>query len=63
MPALRWLVAATTGGAEALRLDSCGALAPARKPGLIDVDVDDLAAPLEALVRAPAPTVRWMAPA
>jgi cytosine/adenosine deaminase-related metal-dependent hydrolase len=61
VPALRWLVAATTGGAEALRLDSCGSLAPARKPGLIDVDVDDLAAPLEALVRAPAPTVRWMA--
>ncbi len=61
VPALRWLVAATTGGAEALRLDACGSLAPTRRPGLIDVDVDDLAAPLEALVRAPAPTVRWMA--
>ena len=61
VPALTWLEAATSRGAHALRLETCGALAPGRRPGLIDVAVGDLAAPLEALVRTPAPPVRWMA--
>ena len=61
VPALVWLEAATRGGARALRLEPCGALAPGRRPGLIDVAVGDLAAPLEALVRTPAPPVCWMA--
>jgi aminodeoxyfutalosine deaminase len=63
VPALTWLAAATAGGARALRLEVCGSLAPGRRPGLLDVAVDasDLAAPLEALVRNPAPPLRWMA--
>jgi cytosine/adenosine deaminase-related metal-dependent hydrolase len=61
VPALTWLEAATAGGARALRLDACGALAPGRRPGLLDVGVADLAAPLESLVRDPHPRLRWMA--
>jgi cytosine/adenosine deaminase-related metal-dependent hydrolase len=61
VPAHAWLEAATAGGARALRLESCGALAPGRRPGLIDVAVGDLAAPLESLVRDPHPPLRWMA--
>ena len=61
VPALVWLEAATRGGAQALRLEACGALAPGRRPGRIDVAGDDLNAPLEALVRVPTPPVRWMA--
>jgi cytosine/adenosine deaminase-related metal-dependent hydrolase len=61
VPALTWLEAATAGGARALRLASCGAIAVARKPGLIDVAVADPAAPLESLVRDPLPSIRWMA--
>jgi cytosine/adenosine deaminase-related metal-dependent hydrolase len=63
LPPMTWLAAATTGGAHALRLEGCGALAPGRKPGLLDVELarDELAAPLEALVRNPLPNLRWMA--
>jgi cytosine/adenosine deaminase-related metal-dependent hydrolase len=61
VPAPTWLEAATSGGARALRLETCGALAPGRRPGLLDVGVSDLAAPLESLVRAPHPPLRWMA--
>jgi cytosine/adenosine deaminase-related metal-dependent hydrolase len=61
VPALAWLQAATAGGAHALRLGACGALAVGRKPGLIDVAVADAAAPLESLVREPNPFLRWMA--
>jgi cytosine/adenosine deaminase-related metal-dependent hydrolase len=61
VPAPIWLVAATSGGARALRLEACGALAPGRRPGVLDVGVDDLAAPLESLVRDPHPPIRWMA--
>jgi cytosine/adenosine deaminase-related metal-dependent hydrolase len=61
VPPLVWLEAATQGGAQGLRLAACGALAPGRRPGVIDVAVVDLAAPLEALVRDPSPPVRWMA--
>jgi cytosine/adenosine deaminase-related metal-dependent hydrolase len=61
VPALRWLEAATRGGAQALRLGACGALAPGRRPGVLSVEIDDLAAPLEALVRVADPPVRWMA--
>jgi aminodeoxyfutalosine deaminase len=61
VPALRWLEAATRGGAQALRLESAGTLSPGRRPGVLDVEVDDLAAPLDALVRNPTPALRWVA--
>jgi cytosine/adenosine deaminase-related metal-dependent hydrolase len=61
VPARRWLEASTIGGAHALRLEACGALTPGRRPGVLDVQVDDLAAPLEALVRNPAPILHWVA--
>src|SRR5205814_2128074 len=48
-------------GAQALGLDALGSLAPGQRPGIIDVGIDDLAAPLPALVRNPTPRVRWMA--
>jgi cytosine/adenosine deaminase-related metal-dependent hydrolase len=61
LPASRWLDAATRAGAHALRLPACGSLAPGLRPGVLDVAVDDDAAPLEALVRNPRPALRWMA--
>ena len=63
VPAARWLEAATRGGAHALGLATHGTLAPGQRPGLLDVRVDDLAAPLESLVRDPSPTLRWVAQA
>ncbi|MDB4980451.1 MAG: Amidohydrolase 1 [Myxococcales bacterium] len=57
----RWLELATRGGALALRLGACGTLAPGRRPGVLEVVVGDLAAPLDALVRNPNPPVRWHA--
>jgi cytosine/adenosine deaminase-related metal-dependent hydrolase len=59
--AARWFDAATRGGAQALGLRGLGALAPGARPGVLDVLVDDTAAPLESLVRDPTPTLRWMA--
>jgi cytosine/adenosine deaminase-related metal-dependent hydrolase len=61
VPAARWLEAATRGGAEALRLSACGALAPGRRPGVVDVLVDEVKTPIESLVRNPEPTLRWVA--
>ena len=61
VPAARWIEAATSGGALALRLPACGALAPGKRPGLLDVLIDDPAHPLESLVRTPKPSLRWMA--
>ena len=68
VPAARWLEAATLDGAHALRLSGAGALAPGKRPGVLDVSLDstgDLcsphSAPLEALVRNPQPTLRWVA--
>jgi cytosine/adenosine deaminase-related metal-dependent hydrolase len=61
VPALAWLEAATVGGAHALRLPACGAISPGRRPGLIDVALEDDRAPLETLVRNPRPPLRWMA--
>lgn len=61
VPAARWLNAATAGGAAALGLPAHGALAPGRRPGVLDVLVDDLSAPLESLVRDGAPSLRWVA--
>ena len=61
VPAARWLGAATRGGAQALGLSTRGTLAPGQRPGLLDVLVDDLAAPMESLVRNPTPTLRWVA--
>ena len=61
VPAGRWLDAATRGGARALGLRGFGALAPGARPGVLDVLVEDIAAPLESLVRDPTPTLRWVA--
>ena len=61
VPAARWLDAATRGGARALGLRGFGTLAPGARPGVLDVLVDDIAAPLESLVRNPTPTLRWVA--
>jgi cytosine/adenosine deaminase-related metal-dependent hydrolase len=61
VPAARWLEAATRGGARALGLSTHGSLGPGQRPGLLDVRVEDVAAPIESLVRDPNPTLRWMA--
>jgi cytosine/adenosine deaminase-related metal-dependent hydrolase len=61
LPALTWLMAATVSGARALGLGALGGIAPGKRPGLIDVAIDDMTAPIEALVRNAAPRVRWMA--
>jgi aminodeoxyfutalosine deaminase len=65
VPAAYWLEAATRGGARALRLPSCGALQVGRRPGVLDVGLDDgdSASPLEALVRNAKPDLRWVASA
>ena len=60
VPAARWLDAATRGGARALGLRGFGTLTPGGQPGLLDVLVDDAAAPIESLVRNPTPTLRWV---
>jgi cytosine/adenosine deaminase-related metal-dependent hydrolase len=60
VPAARWLDAATRGGARALGLRGLGTLSPGARPGVLDVLVDDLAAPVESLVRDPTPTLRWV---
>jgi cytosine/adenosine deaminase-related metal-dependent hydrolase len=59
--AARWLDAATRGGARALGLRGFGALTPGARPGVLDVLVEDIGAPLESLVRDPTPTLRWVA--
>jgi cytosine/adenosine deaminase-related metal-dependent hydrolase len=61
VPVARWLEAATRGGAEAIGLPAHGTLAPGKRPGVLDVLIDDLAAPVESLVRDPSPTLRWVA--
>jgi cytosine/adenosine deaminase-related metal-dependent hydrolase len=67
VPAGVWLDAATRGGAEALHLDDCGALAPGKRPGVIEVVAGEAAAArdgdalLESLARDARPTVRWRA--
>jgi aminodeoxyfutalosine deaminase len=61
VPAARWLEAATTGGAAALGLGALGTLSPGKRPGVLDVLVEDFAAPLESLVRDATPSLRWVA--
>jgi cytosine/adenosine deaminase-related metal-dependent hydrolase len=61
LPAAFWLDVSTRGGARALRLATCGALAPGRRPGVLDVSIVDASAPIEALVRNPEPQLRWVA--
>jgi cytosine/adenosine deaminase-related metal-dependent hydrolase len=56
-----WLAAATSGGAAALRLPALGAIAPGRRPGLLDVATGEARPTLAALVRSPRPQVRWLA--
>jgi cytosine/adenosine deaminase-related metal-dependent hydrolase len=59
--AARWLDAATRAGARALGLAALGTFTPGKRPGVLDVLVDDVNAPLESLVRDPHPTLRWVA--
>jgi aminodeoxyfutalosine deaminase len=61
VPAARWLDAATRGGAQAIGLPAHGALAPGKRPGVLDVLVGDPLAPIESLVRDSNPTLRWVA--
>jgi aminodeoxyfutalosine deaminase len=61
VPAARWLDAATRGGARALGLRRFGALTPGARPGVLDVPVDDVANPLESLIRNPLPDLDWVA--
>jgi len=56
-----WLRAATAGGATALGLTHLGALAPGRRPGLLDVlPADTSPDPERALVTTPPSTLRWL---
>ena len=55
-----WLGAATAGGATALGPDALGALAPGKRPGIIDVTPIDTQAPCPSLVATTSPMVRWV---
>jgi cytosine/adenosine deaminase-related metal-dependent hydrolase len=55
-----WLRAATTGGATALGLPALGALAPGKRPGIVEVTPFDARAPGASLVAGPSPKVRWV---
>ena len=55
-----WLAAATAGGAVALGLPSLGALAPGKRPGLIDVTPIDTQTPCASLVATRSPSIRWV---
>jgi aminodeoxyfutalosine deaminase len=61
VPPARWLDAATRQGARALGLPPLGSLTPGKRPGVLDVLVEDPEAPLESLVRDPTPSLRWVA--
>lgn len=61
VPAAQWLEAATRTGARALGLPAHGALMPGKRPGVLDVLVEDMNAPLESLVRDASPSLRWVA--
>jgi aminodeoxyfutalosine deaminase len=61
IPAVRWLEAATVAGARALALSEHGSLTPGKRPGVLDVVIEDMAAPVESLVRDPHPSLRWVA--
>jgi aminodeoxyfutalosine deaminase len=61
VPSARWLEAATAGGAHAIGMSALGSFAPDKRPGVLDVLIEDLTAPLESLVRDPTPSLRWMA--
>jgi len=55
-----WLRAATAGGAAALGLVPLGALAPGKRPGIIDVTPIDTHAPCASLVADAFPSIRWV---
>jgi aminodeoxyfutalosine deaminase len=55
-----WLRAATAGGAAALGLDTFGALAPGKRPGIIDVTPVDTQVSCAALVATTSPKVSWV---
>jgi len=56
-----WLRATTTGGAATLGLAALGALAPGKRPGIIDVTPVDTRAPWASLVANAFPSIRWAA--
>jgi cytosine/adenosine deaminase-related metal-dependent hydrolase len=56
-----WLHAATVGGAAALDLPTLGALAPGKRPGIIDVWPIDQQSPHASLVAGVPRSVHWMA--
>jgi len=60
LPPATWLTAATAGGARALGLGALGAIAPGKRPGLLDVAIDAHGDPIPALVTNPKPRLRWM---
>jgi len=60
VPADVWMAAATRNGARALGLPSHGSLAPGKRPGVLDVLVEDPGAPVDSLVRDPTPSLRWV---
>ncbi|MEO7670507.1 MAG: hypothetical protein ABIW57_14280, partial [Polyangia bacterium] len=63
VPPRTWLHAATQGGAAALGLEHLGALAPGKRPGLLDVtpldDTDAATDPERTLVTHGPATVKW----
>lgn len=62
VPSMVLLRAATAGGADALGLETMGALAPGRSPGLLHVDSHDLTPddPCGWLLRAGHPDLSWL---
>jgi cytosine/adenosine deaminase-related metal-dependent hydrolase len=55
-----WLRSATAGGAAAMGLPALGALAPGKRPGLIDVTPVDTQTPCASLVETRSPSIRWV---
>jgi cytosine/adenosine deaminase-related metal-dependent hydrolase len=55
-----WLAAATAGGAAALGLPALGALAPGKRPGLIDVTPVATQTPCASSVATRSPSIRWV---
>jgi cytosine/adenosine deaminase-related metal-dependent hydrolase len=55
-----WLRSGTAGGAAALGLPALGALAPGKRPGLIDVTPIATQTPCASLVATRSPSIRWV---
>jgi len=61
LPPATWLTAATAAGARALGREALGAFAAGKRPGVIDVALDDPGDPVGSLVQNPNPRLHWMA--